>query len=146
MPAVAHGSQFVYRLDTRELMVRAAGGWIPYRPRRGSVDTWHAPTLLNTWVNYGGAHAPAGYTITEDGWVHLRGLVKNANADNLNKPLFTLPAGYRPPYQLVFSARVAGAVIGRLDINASGSVGGPGVDGSLSGTWTSLAGISFATY
>src|ERR1017187_7576238 len=35
-----------------------------------------APTLLNSWVNYGGVYAPAGYFDLLNGRTSLRGTVK----------------------------------------------------------------------
>jgi hypothetical protein len=143
-PTAAASSLFVYRLDTGVLEVQKAGGWTPYRPPRGSVDTWHPVTFLNGWTNWGAPHAAAAYTITEDGWVRLKGLVKNGN---ITLPLFTLPAGYRPVETHIFAPKIAGGGVGRLDVQTNGSVvNGSANDGNISAGWTSLAGIAFPTY
>lgn len=144
LPASAAGSMFIYRLDTRVLQVRQGSAWVTYRPPRGSVDTWHPVTFQNGWVNYGGSFPLAAYTITEDGWVHLRGLVKGGD---VTKAIFTLSSGFRPVFHHVFAVRMSGGV-GRLDVTTAGNVigGSSTADGQISASWTSLDGISFATY
>jgi hypothetical protein len=140
-PTVAPSSQLVYRLDTGVLEVQKTTGWTPYRPPRGSVDTWHAVTFQNGWSNYGGGYAEAAYTMTEDGWVRLRGLVKGGVVD---KAVFTLPAGYRPVATHIFTA-YSGGHLARLDVRADGYVGGE-FDSAPSNSFLSLEGIFFATY
>ena len=56
-------------------------------------DTWHDASLQNSWANCGGAFANAGYTITADNHVELRGNIKTGATGTV---AFTLPAGYRP--------------------------------------------------
>jgi len=144
LPSAAPDSMFIYRLDTRELQVRQGTSWVTYRPPRGSVDTWHAASLQNGWVNWGSEHTPAAYTITEDGWVRLRGLVR---AGDVAKPILTLPASYRPLFRHIFSVRVDGARTARIDVLTDGTVVSPwSGDGYPSAVWTSLDNICFATY
>jgi hypothetical protein len=163
LPAAAAGSVFIYRLDTGILQVRKGGAWVPYRtPRtdRTGLDTWQPVTFTagTGWTNYSTntppTFAPAAYTITEDGWVHLRGLVKWGSttaptATQMALPLFTLPPGYRPQFQHIFSVKIAGKepATARLDVTKVGAVvGGSTADGQISTVWTSLDGVSFATY
>ncbi|MFN2494682.1 MAG: hypothetical protein ABR608_02065 [Pseudonocardiaceae bacterium] len=144
LPASAVASMFIYRLDTRELQVRQDGAWVTYRPPRGGVDTWHAVTFLNGWVNYGGSFPTAAYTITEDGWVRLRGLVKSGD---ITKAICTLPPRYRPVFQHIFSVKIVGKEPARLDVTTAGNlIGGGTGDGQISARWTSLDGVSFPTY
>jgi hypothetical protein len=143
-PAAAPSSLFVYRLDTGVLEVQRGAAWAAYRPPRGSVDTWHPVTFLNGWTNWGTPHAVAAYTITEDGWVRIKGLVKSGN---VALPIFTLPAGYRPVETHIFAPKIAGGGVGRLDVQPGGNVvNGSTADGNISAGWTSLAGITFPTY
>jgi hypothetical protein len=144
-PAAAPGSQFVYRLDTKVLEVQSGGSWVAYRPPRGSVDTWHPMTLLNGWTNWGNPYTPASYTITEDGWVRLRGLIKSGDP---NQAIAVLPTGYRPLYRQLFGVKLAGTSpsVGRLDVLQDGTVLGYSTDGAVSAVYTSLDGLSFATY
>ncbi len=149
-PKDAPGSLIVFRLDTRVIEVSRNGVWGPYRPPRGSVDTWHIPTLLNGWSNYGGSFMTAGYTITEDGWVHLRGLVKGGVFDTTGtKPVFQLPdnpVNYRPVSRHVFPAATPPPSVdpkmGRIDVLPNGFV----VAHFGTNSYLSLDGISFATY
>lgn len=93
-------------------------------------EDWIAPTLLNSWVNWGGVFSPVGYRKDENGLIYLRGLVKSGT---IGQPIFTLPAGYRPAYQTLFVTISAGAV-GRCDIQTNGDVvayGGSNVSFSL---------------
>jgi hypothetical protein len=64
-----------------------------------TTDDWKVPTLLNSWVDFGGANPPAGYR-KEGDWIALRGLVKNGT---LTSPILQLPVGYRPPFPMRFA-------------------------------------------
>lgn len=61
--------------------------------------TWTAPTLLNSYVDFGTGYAIAGYMKDACGFVHLRGLVKNGTA---GATIFTLPTGFRPAYNMIY--------------------------------------------
>jgi tetrahydromethanopterin S-methyltransferase subunit B len=87
-----------------------------------SGESWIAPTLLNSWVNYGGVYAVAGYYKDPIGLVHIKGLVKDGTTGTA---IFSLPAGYRPSEQLMFNTGAytgAAYVNGRIDITTGGSV------------------------
>lgn len=87
-----------------------------------SSYSYIAPTLGNSWVNYGGIYNTAGYFKDACGVVHIRGLIKSGT---LTATAFTLPAGYRPAARMILStaAGTGGSdVHGRLDIDASGNV------------------------
>lgn len=62
-------------------------------PVRNEALTWTAPTLLNSWVNYGAGTAPAGYCKDALGILHIRGYVKSGASGTV---VFVLPEGYRP--------------------------------------------------
>lgn len=96
---------------------------------------WTAPTLGNSWVNFGSPHASAGYKRDVHGLVHIKGLIKSGT---MNSAIFTLPEGYRPSEQLVFSV-ISNGAIGRLDVFVDGDV--KLVSGS--NAWVSLDSISF---
>lgn len=101
---------------------------------------WANLTLQNSWVNYGGGWALAGYSKRDDR-VSLRGLVSSGTN---NVAMFTLPVGFRPvSYELFGSIASNGAVQhGRIDVFPDGTV--------LISTetpynaWVSLSGISFS--
>ncbi len=85
---------------------------------------WTAPTLQNSWVDFGSGFAPAGYYKDPDGRVYLRGLVKDGTD---NATIFTLPEGFRPAYiqqQFVAASDTAVAVyrVGLLRVLTSGEV------------------------
>ena len=101
-------------------------------------EPFKAPTLLNSWVNYDAAYNPAGYYKDPWGRVHLRGAVKNGTA--IGTAIFTLAAGYRPPFRQLHVVDSNNAH-GRVDVLADGTV--LGVAGSTA--WVSLDGISFRT-
>ncbi|MGN9906729.1 hypothetical protein ACTMTJ_04150 [Phytohabitans sp. LJ34] len=142
LPSAATGpqSQFIYRLDTRELQVRSGNNWVTYRPPRGSVDTWHALSASG-WSNYGSPYAPGAYTITEDGWVRLRGLVKTSAARAAGAVIYTLPSPYQPRHKHIFTAMSSNGPI-RLDVNSAGQVLlGPALQAD---DWLSLEGVAYA--
>jgi hypothetical protein len=158
-PAVAPISQLVYRLDTHVIEVQTSpGSWVPYRPPRGSVDIWHPlsftvpggrppfPPASSGWTDFGGGYATAAYTMTEDGWVRLRGLVKRSdgNDQNAGGAIGTLPVGYRPLAIHIF-AQWSYTKAARIDVRPDGYVGNQS-EGVPSAAYVSLDGIAFPTY
>jgi hypothetical protein len=76
------------------------------------------PTLLNSWANYDpSTYAPAAFTKTADGVVHIEGLVKDGTSDLV----FILPVGYRPPTNTQF-AQIANSAFARLEVQSDGHV------------------------
>lgn len=106
---------------------------IPYEvpPQQG----WNAPTLGNSWVNYGGSYSTAGWYIDRGGFVHLKGLIKDGTIDTA---AFTLPVGARPALHLHFAANSYGA-FGSVRVENDGDVWVVGGDTR----WVSLDGITF---
>lgn len=98
-------------------------------------ESWTAPSLLNSWADYGGGYNPAGYFKDSLGIVHLRGLVKDGT---IGQAIFTLPAGYRPATGEVFVV-ISNAALGRADVIAAGNV----VATTGNNAWFSLDGITF---
>jgi len=135
--ATTHSSQFVYRLDTGVLLCKRGTAWVPYRPPRG--DTWRTPSLQNSWVNYGAGFTTAAYTLMDDGWVRLRGLVRNGLLD---KAIFTLPVGYRPVAHWLLGVSTNPDAHGRVDILPTGEV----MATTGNAGWLSLDGLTFSTY
>lgn len=89
-------------------------------PVKSRVEKYIAPTLLNSWVNFGGGSAAAGYYKDPFGIVRIRGLVKNGTT-GLGNPVFTLPAGYRPPNSVILPA-VSNNAFARLNVEANGDI------------------------
>lgn len=102
------------------------------------VDAWTAPTLLNSWVNYGAPCNPAGFWIDQFRVVHLRGMVRYGSG--IPSAIFLLPAGYRPPYQEV-QVIISNNLVGYCAIEPGGNV----IAGLGSTGWVSLDGITFRT-
>ena len=120
----------------------------PQGPPGGSVnipmDPWHVvgaagePAFENGWVNYGSGFAPAAFRKSPDGRVHIRGLVVGG-ATNSN--IFTLPAGYWPPAQVLIANIRDPEVAGRIDITTTGRI----VPTWPGGAYLSLSNIAFDT-
>jgi len=80
--------------------------------------TWTTPTLLNSWVNYGGGYAPAAYTRLSNGRAVTQGLVRNGILTD-NTPIFTLPANLTPPQYMHVASR--STAYGGIGVSASPS-------------------------
>ena len=88
---------------------RSGGGATP--------PAWTAVTFENGWVNYGGTWEQASCRKLGDN-VSLRGLIRSGT---VGATMFTLPAGFRPPEDLLFAVDTASGH-GRLDVLADGRV------------------------
>lgn len=89
----------------------------------GSLTTsfyvpWTAPTLLNSWVNFGGGQLDIAYARDSIGMVHIRGTVKNGTLN----PIFVLPVDCRPSNTIRFICRSGLAGFLLIDIFANGNV------------------------
>ena len=105
------------------------------------AKTWIAPTLLNSWVNYGQVFNEAGYFKDANGVVHIRGLVKNGTGT-----IFTLPSGYCPTAQHIFLQTCNPNVWARVDVTTGGDVFVSAYGTNGTNGWVSLDGITFATF
>jgi hypothetical protein len=99
-------------------------------------NSWIAPTLINSWADYGSSFAPVGYKKYADGIVRLRGLVKNGSQTT---NAFVLPVGFRPGYYHEFSVACQGSTPCKVIIGTDGSV----YMEVANSTWTGLDGIWF---
>jgi hypothetical protein len=106
----------------------------------GSVggEAWIAPTLVNSWVAFGGAKPAPGYYKDPNGRVWIQGAVKNGSAANAT--MFTLPEGYRPSGQLEFAVVNGTSGFANARVTAAGVVN---VVAGGSTTEQDLNGISF---
>lgn len=75
-------------------------------------------SFVNSWTNLGGGWQNAAYAKTIDGWVSVIGVIK---AGTMGVTAFTLPEGYRPATQRIFSV-VSWDHEGRVDVDTSGNV------------------------
>jgi len=89
-----------------------------------------SPILENGWSNYNPVtHTPAGYYKTQDGIVHLEGLIKDGTTTS-DTLLFTLPAGYRPYLSHSFATICSGPGVAQLVVNDDGTVRLGGLTGT----------------
>lgn len=105
-----------FETDTGKLLVNNSGTWVEINQDSG----WIAPTLQNSWTNYGSPWEEAAYRKIS-GIVHIRGLVKPGTIGNTT-PIFTLPAGYRPNSDMHIGTMVTSSAFGALNIYADGKV------------------------
>lgn len=98
-----------------------------------------AMNLINNFANYDKGYNQASYWKDKNGVVHLTGLI-NTGTNTTGTVIATLPVGYRPKLNEIFSAFTGNASSSmRLNVDSTGVI-------SFNGTYTSfigLAGISF---
>lgn len=87
----------------------------------GTGVKWIAPTLLNSWVNYGAPYNTAAYMRTDDGLVLLRGAIKSGTT-TAGTVLFTLPVGFRPAGGTAEFVSVSNGAIAQIDVETDGDV------------------------
>jgi hypothetical protein len=87
----------------------------------GTMPSYTAPTLQTGWSNVYNNFAPSGFLKDNQGFVHLRGLVKKS-ASSTNTIIFNLPVGYRPSALLQFPARCGNDTMCFLHIWPSGDI------------------------
>ena len=93
----------------------------------------YVPTLLNSWVNFGGGYSTAAYSKDGDGIVYLRGVVKDGAGT-----IYTLPAGFRPATTFI-AGTVSNALFGAFAVSTAGNISMT----TGSNAWISMDGISF---
>lgn len=84
-------------------------------------ESWIGPALQNSWVNYGAGLANAGYAKDSQGYVTLRGVLKDGTT-TAGILLFTLPVGYRPTGREFFMVMTNATSAARIDVLADGTV------------------------
>lgn len=101
-------------------------------------EAWIAPTLVNSFVNFGTPYSTAGYMKDSLGFVHLRGMVKTGAS---GATIFTLPAGYRPGINTAhYFAGVCQSGHADLVVADTGTVTGYGTGVPI---YVSLSGVTF---
>lgn len=103
-------------------------------------DDWIAPTLATGWSDFGSGYEISGYRKAADGTIFLRGLLAKGAAGGTT--IFTLPAGYRPSYEVLLTGYMSSGVATRIDIQTDGQVVAfaPAV---ADGQWWTLGGLNF---
>lgn len=102
---------------------------------------WTAPTLTNSWVNYGSGHANAAFRKTADGSVALRGSIKLGTVSQI---ACTLPTGYAPQNIEWFTCTASGGTCS-VQVNTAGNVTVLAYYAGGTNLLVSLAGIRFST-
>jgi hypothetical protein len=82
-----------------------------------SGPKWNAPTLLNSWVNFGAPYQTSGYRM-RGAEVLLRGMIKSGTVPAV---AFSLPTGFRPGSDESFIVR-AGNTFGVVTVTSAGDV------------------------
>jgi len=100
-----------------------------------SANTPIAPTLLNSWVNFGSGQDTVGYYKDSSGTVRLKGLIKSGT---LGATAFILPVGFRPA-EVRYFACWSNSAFGGCNVGSDGQVS----IANGSNVSFSLAGISF---
>jgi hypothetical protein len=111
------------------------GAQIAYGNLSATSPSWTAPTLTNSWVDYGSGLSTTGYYKDKNNIVHLRGVVKSGT---VGQPIFTLPVGFRPAFTLIVPC-VSNGVLGVASVGADGTVN----PSSGSNVYFSIDGIQF---
>lgn len=105
-----------------DLLVGTAAGAATFAQGAATFTVVTAPTLTNSWVNFGGAYATAGYSKDSFGVVRLKGLIKSGT---MNTVALTLPAGFRPSASRQFAVNSyngANNIYGMAEITSAGAV------------------------
>ena len=122
-----------YRLRVDNLNVPAGGL---------ALDSWTAPTFINSWANYGGTLQTAGYYRDPMGRTFLRGLIKRTVAGGTGVPFFNLPLPHRPAKDSNFAV-MADNKFARVEVQSGGDVYCSVADSATPENFLSLDGISF---
>lgn len=94
---------------------------------------WIPLVLENSWVTYSSSYPVPSYRVV-DGWVHLRGLVKDGTVD---ADITSLPPQLAPLKVAIF-ATISNNAIGRITVFTDGDVASNAINNN---SWVSLEGI-----
>lgn len=121
-----------YRFGFDAVSVRAVG------------EALRTPAYAANWADYGAGFTGGAYWRDAMGLVRLRGLVLTSVVRAANSVIFTLPVGFRPLAQEVFTQSFGGAgAYMRVDVAANGEVRPQ--QALAINEWVSLSGIVFDT-
>jgi len=105
-----------------------------------TIPPWTTLVMQNNWSDYAPGWSTGGYTMTSDGMVVLKGLVKKTTGTPVSGEVIgTLPVGYRPSEVLIFETSTNSNVASRVDVYPSGNI----VFQIGSAPWLALDGINF---
>lgn len=123
------------------LMVGTGSAWTQLYPP--PAPTWTTLPLASGWAAYGAAWQIPRYTKLSSGLVIVQGLAKNTVTKPATSVIGTLPSGYRPSAQHIFTCDYTDqSVHPRVDVRSDGALI---TYQALTGTggYVSLSGISF---
>ncbi len=103
------------------------------------------PAFTANWENYSVAHGTGfedGRYYIDHGRVYLGGLIRKTSAIATGDVMLTLPVGYRPLKQRLFTVTTEAGIV-RVDVAANGNVIYNGIAHNGVQNWVSLDGISF---
>lgn len=122
------------------ILIGTGSGWVQLIP--APALTWTALPLASGFAAYGSNWQTPRYTKTRDGLVIVQGLAKNTTTRPDFATIATLPAGYRPSAQHIFSADYTADVRKRVDVQSNGVIR---IEDALTGVggYVSLSGIMF---
>jgi hypothetical protein len=119
-----------------------------------TMDTWHyvdvpagttgEPKFQNSWVNYDTTtYNAAGFRKSPDGRVALKGFIKAG----ISSVIFTLPAGYHPPKDIIWTGTAHNGttyvpVDGRVFATGNVTIVNPPASATV---WVSLESVEFDT-
>ena len=106
---------------------------------------WHDMILENSWVLYSASYFTPSYCKDVNGFVHLRGLVKNGSSQTAD--ITSLPVGYRPSKIEILTGMTYGGDQCRVQIEVDGDIHGVSAavgDGGMATNWVSLSGLIFS--
>lgn len=135
------GSEIGHEKDTGKIKIgdgTTAWNGLPYYG--GVTDSgWQNASLLNGWTNFGGAYSTCAYRKIGN-QVSLRGMVTGGTSTD-GTPVFTLPAGFRPPGYERFRPSASVAASERVVVRSD--TGQVEVFGLASGSNLGFSGINF---
>lgn len=112
--------------------------------------TWHyvgatgEPGFVNGFTNWFATENNAAFRRTPDGYLELRGIIKSpAIAPPTFTTIFTLPAGFLPPWTMRVPIAVNNTA-NILEVTAAGAITTGGGPVFLAGGWFTLDGLRFA--
>lgn len=103
-------------------------------------DAWKALTMLNGWEYYGSGFAEAEVSMSRDGWVSLRGLIKSGTV-GVNTAVAQISDNIMHPKSVETFVVTTATGTCSLRVNIDGKI--EQQDGNASATYTSLSGIRF---
>lgn len=125
--------------------VRASNSFGPsaYGTQAITIPLWAPLLLKGNWTDYSATFAPASYTKTKDGFVLIKGLVKNGGTPVIWETIGSLPGDYAPSGTLIFSATGSSNVAARVNVYPTSDGANVQLGNDASGAWLGLDTIRY---